>query len=246
MGLSAVKKRAVKERAVTGMGFRAPTIAVRRQYCARRSGASTRMKGNRMAARTKTTTDTTAETPEVAAPKKAAAKKPAAKAPKKNIVETAVAAGNFTTPGNPWDVSGAKPAWYFALDAVSETEPYVRPWNAPPKARTGTLIVALLPFTIIPPLDRMRLGFFETNINGREVIAHLGDTGAFHSSLHLFLNENTGLYLSLNSGGENGASNGVRVGLFARFADRYFPAPPRHHRFPPECACRPQADDLRR
>lgn len=78
--------------------------------------------------------------------------------------------------------------------------------------------------TMIPPLDRMRLGFFETNINGREVIAHLGDTGAFHSSLHLFLNENTGLYLSLNSGGENGASNGVRVGLFARFADRYFPA----------------------
>ncbi len=28
----------------------------------------------------------------------------------------------------------------------------------------------------IGPLDRMELGFFETNINGREVIAHLGDT----------------------------------------------------------------------
>ncbi len=80
--------------------------------------------------------------------------------------------------------------------------------------------------TMIPPLDRMRLGFFETNINGREVIAHLGDTGAFHSSLHLFLNENSGLYLSLSSGGENGAANGVRIGLFERFADRYFPGPP--------------------
>jgi CubicO group peptidase (beta-lactamase class C family) len=80
--------------------------------------------------------------------------------------------------------------------------------------------------TFIPPLDRMRLGFFETNINGREVIAHLGDTGAFHSSLHLWLNENTGLYLSLSSGGDNGASNGVRIGLFERFADRYFPGPP--------------------
>lgn len=79
--------------------------------------------------------------------------------------------------------------------------------------------------TVIPPLDRMRLGFFETNINGREVIAHLGDTGAFHSSLHLWLNERTGLYLSLSSGGENGASNGVRIGLFERFADRYFPGP---------------------
>lgn len=80
--------------------------------------------------------------------------------------------------------------------------------------------------TFIPPLDRMRLGFFETNINGREVIAHLGDTGAFHSSLHLWLNEGTGLYLSLSSGGDNGASNGVRIGLFERFADRYFPGPP--------------------
>jgi CubicO group peptidase (beta-lactamase class C family)/uncharacterized Tic20 family protein len=79
--------------------------------------------------------------------------------------------------------------------------------------------------TFIPPLDRMRLGFFETNINGHEVIAHLGDTGAFHSSLHLWLNEGTGLYLSLSSGGENGASNGVRIGLFERFADRYFPGP---------------------
>jgi CubicO group peptidase (beta-lactamase class C family) len=79
--------------------------------------------------------------------------------------------------------------------------------------------------TIIPPLDRMRLGFFETAINGREVIAHLGDTGAFHTSLHLFLNENTGLYVSLNSGGKNGASNAVRIGLFERFADRYFSGP---------------------
>jgi CubicO group peptidase (beta-lactamase class C family)/uncharacterized Tic20 family protein len=80
--------------------------------------------------------------------------------------------------------------------------------------------------TIIPPLDRMRLGFFETNINGQEVIAHLGDTEAFHSSLHLFLNANTGLYVSLSSGGEEGAANGVRIGLFEQFANRYFPGPP--------------------
>ena len=32
------------------------------------------------------------------------------------------------------------------------------------------------PLTVLPPLNRMELGFFETNINGREVIAHLGDT----------------------------------------------------------------------
>ena len=80
--------------------------------------------------------------------------------------------------------------------------------------------------TVIPPLDRMLLGFFETNINGETVIAHLGDTGAFHTSLHLFLDKNTGLYASFNSGGENGAVNGVRVGLFEQFANRYFPGPP--------------------
>jgi hypothetical protein len=75
----------------------------------------------------------------------------------------------------------------------------------------------------IGPLDRMMLGFFETNINGRRVIAHLGDTQAFHTSLHLFLDENTGLYLSLNSGGKQGAANGGRVTLFEQFANRYFP-----------------------
>ena len=31
------------------------------------------------------------------------------------------------------------------------------------------------PMSLIPPLNRMELGFFETNINGREVIAHLCD-----------------------------------------------------------------------
>ena len=78
----------------------------------------------------------------------------------------------------------------------------------------------------VPPLDGMALGFFETNINGREVIAHLGDTGAFHTSLHLFLNDGVGLYASFNSAGEQGAVNGVRISLFEQFADRYFPQKP--------------------
>src|SRR5207253_2633823 len=29
---------------------------------------------------------------------------------------------------------GPNPAWYLALDAVSETDPYVRPWKPPRKA----------------------------------------------------------------------------------------------------------------
>ena len=88
----------------------------------------------------------------------------------------------------------------------------------------------------IGPLDRMLLGFFETNVNGREVIAHLGDTGAFHTSLHLFIDDNTGLYASFNSGGEQGAVNGVRIALFHQFADRYFPGRPETRRVPAETA----------
>ena len=80
------------------------------------------------------------------------------------------------------------------------------------------------PLTILPPLNRMELGFFETNINGREVIAHLGDTQNFHTSLHLFLKEGVGFYVSFNSLGKEGAAGGLRGALFEDFADRYFPA----------------------
>jgi CubicO group peptidase (beta-lactamase class C family) len=83
------------------------------------------------------------------------------------------------------------------------------------------------PLTLLPPLNRMELGFFETNINGREVIGHLGDTQDFHTSLHLFLKENAGFYVSFNSAGKEGAAHKLRLALFADFADRYFPGPPR-------------------
>ena len=82
------------------------------------------------------------------------------------------------------------------------------------------------PLTLLPPLDRMQLGFFETNINGREVIAHLGDSQNFHTSLHLFLKENVGFYVSFNAAGKEGAAHHLRLALFADFADRYFPGPP--------------------
>ena len=80
------------------------------------------------------------------------------------------------------------------------------------------------PLTLIPPLNRMELGFFETNINGREVIAHLGDTDNFHTSLHLFLKEGVGFYVSFNSAGKAGAAHPLRGALFEDFADRYLPA----------------------
>lgn len=80
------------------------------------------------------------------------------------------------------------------------------------------------PMSLIPPLNRMELGFFETNINGREVIAHLGDTENFHTSLHLFMAEGVGFYVSFSSAGKEGAAHTVRSQLFQDFADRYFPS----------------------
>ena len=79
------------------------------------------------------------------------------------------------------------------------------------------------PTTIVPPLNRMELGFFETNVNGHEVIAHLGDTQFFHTALHLWLPEHVGLFLSVNSAGKQGAAQQVRTALLDDFADRYFP-----------------------
>lgn len=77
----------------------------------------------------------------------------------------------------------------------------------------------------IPGLNGMALGFYQHNINGRRVIGHGGDTNAFHSDLHLFLDEQTGLYVSFNSGGKAGTTASLRQALFEQFADRYFPAP---------------------
>jgi CubicO group peptidase (beta-lactamase class C family) len=82
------------------------------------------------------------------------------------------------------------------------------------------------PLSILPPLNRMELGFFETNINGREVIAHLGDTQDFHTSLHLFLKDNVGFYVSFNSLGKQDAAGELRTALFNDFADRYLPGSP--------------------
>ncbi len=78
----------------------------------------------------------------------------------------------------------------------------------------------------IPGLNGMALGFYQHDINGRRVIAHGGDTVAFHSDLHLFLDEGVGLYVSFNSAGKEGPAGSLRQALFEEFADRYFPAPP--------------------
>ena len=75
-------------------------------------------------------------------------------------------------------------------------------------------------------LNGMAHGFYQTNINGLSVIAHGGDTVAFHSDLHLFLDKNVGIFVSMNSAGKEGAAQPLRNSLFEDFADRYFPENP--------------------
>jgi CubicO group peptidase (beta-lactamase class C family) len=75
-----------------------------------------------------------------------------------------------------------------------------------------------------PDLNGMALGFYEANRNGRQVIAHGGDLIAFHSDLNLFIDDNVGVFVSMNSAG-NGATD-VRQRLITAFADRYFPSDP--------------------
>ena len=75
----------------------------------------------------------------------------------------------------------------------------------------------------VGPLNTMALGFYEQRVNGQRAIAHGGDTQWFHSYLWLFPESDIGLYVSMNSGGSEGAAGAVRSALFHKFADRYLP-----------------------
>jgi CubicO group peptidase (beta-lactamase class C family) len=82
-----------------------------------------------------------------------------------------------------------------------------------------------------PGLNRMLLGFYETNMNGHRVISHGGDTNSFYSYLHLFVNDDVGIYVSFNSSGSPNARTSPRDILFKGFTNRYFPdtsRPPRY------------------
>jgi CubicO group peptidase (beta-lactamase class C family) len=72
-----------------------------------------------------------------------------------------------------------------------------------------------------PDLNGMALGFYEKDINGHNVIGHGGDTSLFHSDLTLFIDDGIGIYLSLNSTGNNNFN--IRQKLHNDFADRYMP-----------------------
>ena len=74
-------------------------------------------------------------------------------------------------------------------------------------------------------LPGMALGFYHEDRNGLNIVGHGGDTVYFHSDLHLFVDKNVGLYISLNSLGKEAAGHSLRGQLFEEFTDRYFPAP---------------------
>jgi CubicO group peptidase (beta-lactamase class C family) len=81
------------------------------------------------------------------------------------------------------------------------------------------------PLTIIPNVNRMVLGFYETDTNGRRIISHGGDTQYFHSDLHLYVDDGVGYFISFNSTGKEGAAGPIREAFYRNFADRYFPGP---------------------
>jgi CubicO group peptidase (beta-lactamase class C family) len=81
------------------------------------------------------------------------------------------------------------------------------------------------PVSLVPPLNRMELGFFEINLNGHRAVGHLGDTNAFHTSFDFMPDKGLGIYISVNSAGKEGAGHKLRISLPEDFAARYLPAP---------------------
>ncbi|MBB4632054.1 serine hydrolase domain-containing protein [Sphingosinicella soli] len=79
---------------------------------------------------------------------------------------------------------------------------------------------------MIPPLNRMALGFYEQNQNGYRIIGHSGGTQRFFTYLWLLIDENVGVYISLNSVGKDGAPSAIHNALITGFMDRYFPGTP--------------------
>src|SRR5579863_4526952 len=79
-------------------------------------------------------------------------------------------------------------------------------------------------FGLVPELNGMALAFFQENQNGHVIIGHGGDTIYFHSHMHLILDSNVGLFISLNSAGRGDVD--IRGLVFKKFIDRYFPGTP--------------------
>ncbi len=90
------------------------------------------------------------------------------------------------------------------------------------KPETAIALHAAQP-KIYPALNAMALGFVEDYRNGHRVVWHNGGTQVFLSDMRLFIDDNVGVFISLNSPGKPGAVGGLQGALYQGFADRYFP-----------------------
>ena len=88
----------------------------------------------------------------------------------------------------------------------------------------------------IGPLNRMELGFYQSDMNGHAIISHGGDTQWFHSDLNLFIDDGVGIFINVNSPGAQAAAHVLRAALLRDFADRYFPGPAPSGQVAPEVA----------
>ena len=71
---------------------------------------------------------------------------------------------------------------------------------------------------------RMTLGFFEEDRNGHRIIGHGGDTSFFHAHMQIYPEDDTGIFIGLNSSGHERTSTlQLREAVMFGFADRYFP-----------------------
>lgn len=77
---------------------------------------------------------------------------------------------------------------------------------------------------ILSRAPQMTLGFFEEHRNGQRIIGHGGDSHYFHSHMHLYPEQQAGVFISLNGNGADPLSSlTLRQDLLHGFADRYFP-----------------------
>jgi CubicO group peptidase (beta-lactamase class C family) len=77
--------------------------------------------------------------------------------------------------------------------------------------------------------DGMAYGFIRWHVNGQVTLWHNGDTGLFHTGLHLLPDQNLGFFISNN--GLNGGQ--LEDAVFKAFMDHYYPSPTSKKLTPP-------------
>ena len=96
--------------------------------------------------------------------------------------------------------------------------------------RPETLAMALTPAGGSQELGsnntEVGLGYFLDDFGGMLAAGHGGDTPSFHSEFALFPEEKTGIFISMNSAGEQSSFLPLRHGLINAFVHRYFETTP--------------------